>query len=169
MISVIINFDKLDDFVIRETLNNVLNQTYKNVEILVNISFSKNDFMDIVKCNDISLDKISIFEEKDIDCIVDDLNGDFFILKRFEHKWMPDMLRMLIEKFDSEDIVDSIYSDFFFCDELENIIKSKNNKSKSVKPLYLIKKIKDEKFNLDSFLNTNAKKIEKKLYLNQVV
>lgn len=171
MISIIVNFRELNDFFIRETINNILNQTYKNFEILVNINFEKQDFINILEENDISLEKISIYQEEDVNFIIENfVKGEYIIFKKFEHKWMPDKLKIMKQEFENntEEELDMVYSDCFFCDELDNIIKENSDLKSVKKPLYLIKKMKNNSFNLENMFKTNIKKIEKKLYLNQV-
>lgn len=171
MISVIINFNEPNEFFIRENLNNILNQTYKNFEVLSNINFDKKEFIQILENNNINPEKISVFQEKNINCIIDNLKSDYFIFKKNEHKWMPNKLKIMKEEFEkhTEEDLEMVYSDCFLCDELENILKETPQLMFKKKPIYLIKKMKDNSFSLNNMFNINSKKIEQKLYLNQVV
>ncbi len=171
MISIIVNFNEPNDFIIRENLNNILNQTYKNFEILANIKFEEQEFINILENNEISLEKISICQEKNINCIIDNLKSDYFIFKKNEHKWMPNKLKIMKEEFEkyTEEYLEMVYSDCFLCDELENILKETPQLMCKKKPIYLIKKMKDNSFSLNNMFNINSKKIEQKLYLNQVI
>jgi rhamnosyltransferase len=171
MISVIINFNEPNEFFIRENLNNILNQTYKNFEVLANINFDKEEFIQILENNNINPEKISVFQEKNINCIIDNLKSDYFIFKKNEHKWMPNKLKIMKEEFEkhTEEDLEMVYSDCFLCDELENILKETPQLMFKKKPIYLIKKMKDNSFSLNNMFNINSKKIEQKLYLNQVV
>jgi hypothetical protein len=171
MISIIVNFNEPNDFIIRENINNILKQTYQDFEILANINFEEEEFIKILENNKITLEKILIFQKKDINCIIENLKGDYFIFKKSEHKWMPDKLKIMKQEFENniEENLEMVYSDCFLCDELENILKETPQLIFKKKPIYLIKKMKDNSFSLKNMFNTNSKKIEQKLYLNQVV
>lgn len=170
MISIIVNFNEPNDFIIRENINNILKQTYQDFEILANINFEEEEFINILENNEISLEKISICQEKDINCIIESLKGDYFIFKKFEHKWMPDKLKIMKQEFENniEENLEMVYSDCFLCDELDNILKETPVLIFKKKPAYLIKKMKDNSF-IENMFNINSRKIEKKLYLNQLV
>lgn len=171
MISIIVNFNEPNDFIIRENINNVLKQTYQDFEILANINFEEEEFINILENDEISLEKISICQEKDINCIIENLKGDYFIFKKSEHKWMPDKLKIMKQEFENniEENLEMVYSDCFLCDELDNIIKETEILKNKKKPNYLIKKMLDNSFSINNMINTKIKKIEKKLYLNQLV
>lgn len=171
MISIIVNFNEPNDFIIRENINNVLKQTYQDFEILANINFEEEEFINILENNEISLEKISICQEKDINCIIENLKGDYFIFKKSEHKWMPDKLKIMKQEFENniEENLEMVYSDCFLCDELDNIIKETPFSRLKKKPVYLIRKMKDSSFNIENMFKINSRKIEKKLYLNQLV
>jgi hypothetical protein len=171
MISIIVNFNEPNDFIIRENINNILKQTYQDFEILANIDFEKEEFIKILENNEISLEKISVYQEKDINCIIENLKGDYFIFKKSEHKWMPDKLKIMKQEFENniEENLEMVYSDCFLCDELDNIIKETPFSRLKKKPNYLIRKMLDNSFSINNMINTKIKKIEKKLYLNQVV
>lgn len=171
MISIIVNFNEPNDFIIRENINNVLKQTYQDFEILANINFEEEEFINILENNEISLEKILIFQKKDLNCIIDSIEDEYFILKKFEHKWMPDKLKIMKQEFENniEENLEMVYSDCFLCDELDNIIKETEILKNKKKPNYLIKKMLDNSFSINNMINIKIKKIEKKLYLNQVV
>lgn len=171
MISIIVNFNQPNDFIIRENINNILKQTYQDFEILANINFEEEEFIKILENNEINLEKILIFQKKDLNCIIENLKGDYFIFKKSEHKWMPDKLKIMKQEFvnNIEENLEMVYSDCFLCDELDNIIKETEILKNKKKPNYLIRKMLDNSFSINNMINTKIKKIEKKLYLNQVV
>jgi hypothetical protein len=118
MISIIININKYDKYKILDCINNIKDQTIKNIEIIINCQSEKKEIENLLKEEEI--EGVKVFCKFNFEKIIKKIHFDYFINKIFEDRWMPNLLEQKLNKIKNENY-DVVCSNFYYCDELSRI------------------------------------------------
>jgi glycosyltransferase involved in cell wall biosynthesis len=135
---------------IEETINNILNQTYNNVQIIINDNCSTDLTYEI--CNNLTLrdERIKLYKENTKLNVVDNFkkvfersSSDFFIYAAVGDKWNPTFLEKMFDVINRDDNCSLVFSDFLIKDRFSDkqipiTISSSNSNSKFIRYLFRV-------------------------------
>jgi hypothetical protein len=171
MISVILNFDKFDEFYVRDSVKNIIEQTYNNLEIIINYNFKEKEdlFYNIIE--NFKDKRIRILNNNNIEKILKECKGSFLTIKDYKDRWLPNKLSIQMESFNDNKELKIVTSNLFFCDKLgriKKIPKESELKESEIMSSALIKNNKKIDIKNISKENEGYYNCKKRLFLKEI-
>ena len=158
---------------LKEQIDSILNQTYKNIRLIISDDCSTDKTRDILKQYEQN-DKIKIFYQeknlgyiKNFEFLLKQVENDLYMLSDQDDVWKKEKISKSVEKLKSENL-DLVFGDLEIVDENLNTIQESFNKY-----MKLERKIKKyiNDYRLQYLYNciTGCTILSKKKYINKIV